>query len=1448
MTFAVESATTLDTETTHHVTGSLPSSAGHGLRGVRRPRRPRHYALVARILRRRGEWLHALRTRCSLHATPLHLSTKHRKQERLPYTFGPFASHFTSMAQAPRLLSMSYPNDSGSHTTKPTCLHTTPSDYPIVIDTGASISVSPNINDFVDGISEANVHDLKGLNHSTKVHGMGMVEWTIYDVYHSVKTIRTMAFYVPDATIRLFSPQTYFFEGGGRGHLHCDKDQAILLLHNGDKLTFPYNCETNLPFMLPATKTKSKKHSLTFPTSERAVAGLTHADVTSFSDPDSLMSLMTVADEANQNLTAAQKELLHWHWKLGHCNFQWIQALAAKPLDENGTALLQTKHKISVALAPLCAACQLAKQKRRSADVATEMKLEDRDMLLKQNNTEPGDCVSIDQYASTVLGRLPHTRGKEKKDEKFNGGTVFVDHATGYVHLEHQVSMRAGETIASKTAFERFAMQHGVQVKRYRADNHPFGSKEFQESLDSTRQTLTFSGVGAKHQNGVAERAIQTITSWARAMMLHSILHWPESANLELWPFAMAHAVYLWNHIPRKDIKKSPYELFTKSVMPSEMYLQRQHVWGCPTYVLDPKLQDGKKLPKWDPRVRRGQFLGFSQQHSSTIGLILNHLTGSVTPQYHCVYDDLYTTVPNGVTVPPFDTTEFDPETWERLISNGGHERVDWVGNDALSLDPDWMTEAERQALRRPAPRTDDHEGPLRSFPREPTTPSTVGDDDLREDPASRTPRTPLTPVPSRVTFEPGTAPPVRDLAMDFEGERDEVSTSERQIRHSPPPSSPTRRSTRDRKPNRKFRGDEWVNYQKSRVAKQRVRTGLLNEQYLQSLDWNMVISQLRTGHWKAMATYLDLHTTREGHLLSMHPLSLAAKANAEDNPRWNEAMNGPNAEGFWDAMCKEVTTLTDQKDAWEVVSREAWMNVLPSTWAFKCKRFPDGLIKKLKARFCVRGDKQLEGVDFFETFAPVVSWSTIRLMLILSLVLGLATRQVDYTAAFLHAPIDEDVYVEMPRGFSEPGKVLKLKKSLYGLKQAPRNFFQHLKNKLERIGFTSSSADPCLFISERVICIVYVDDTLLFSPRQEYIDDVLSKLKEEELDLEEEDDVAGFLGVNVQRDDENGQIHMTQLGLIDRIIDALGCDSLPGKRTPAEHGALGSDKGGDPPQASFSYASVIGMLQYLQAHTRPDITLAVSQCARFIHSTRRSHELALIRIGQYLKLTRTRGLTLRPTTTMSIDCYVDADFAGLWGFEDPQDPTCVKSRTGYVLCLSGCPIIWASKLQSDIALSTMEAEYNALSMALKELLPLKRLVETVAGAVQIPLHPTTAMRVTVWEDNTGALTLANLEPGRMTPRSKHYGVKYHWFREHLKPNCIEVVKIDTDDQQADILTKALRTHKFEHNRRQLMGWSATLWGSQLRSKGSVKILANTVRYHASPGIARLRAHQSRYT
>ena len=528
--------------------------------------------------------------------------------------------------------------------------------------------------------------------------------------------------------------------------------------------------------------------------------------------------------------------------------------------------------------------------------------------------------------------------------------------------------------------------------------------------------------------------------------------------------------------------------------------------------------------------------------------------------------------------------------------------------------------------------------------------------------------------------------------------------------------------------------------------------------------------------------------------------------------------MNGPLADGYWEAASKEIETLKGM-EVWDVVPRLESMNVLPSTWAFKCKRYPDGKVRKLKGRFCVRGDRQKDGIDYDsdDIFSPVVSWQTVRLLLILSLVLELETQQVDYTAAFTHAPIgDKDVYCEMPRGFSQPGHVLKLKKSLYGLKQSPRNFFNFIKGKLEKVGFESQEQiDPCLFVSDKVIALVYVDDTLFFSPKKEYIDEAIKKLEDEEVAIQREESVAGFLGVHIHRDEANNTIKLTQVGLTQRIVDALDIGNLPPKLTPAVKDPLGKDPDGDPPNGTFSYPSVVGMLLYLSGHSRPDIQFAVSQCARFIHGTKRSHERALERIGQYLKSTMKEGLILRPTKNESgfldfnIECYVDADFAGLYNVEDVMDPSCVKSRTGYVICVCGCPVVWTSKLQSDIATSTMEAEYNALSMAMKELLPFRNIFQAVARGMGLNEEATTSFRTTVWEDNMGCLRLARHKPGQYTPRSKHYAVKYHWFRSHLSDttNRISVEYIESELQKADILTKGLTTETFRRIRRQLCGW-----------------------------------------
>ncbi len=146
------------------------------------------------------------------------------------------------------------------------------------------------------------------------------------------------------------------------------------------------------------------------------------------------------------------------------------------------------------------------------------------------------------------------------------------------------------------------------------------------------------------------------------------------------------------------------------------------------------------------------------------------------------------------------------------------------------------------------------------------------------------------------------------------------------------------------------------------------------------------------------------------------------------------------------------------------------------------------------------------------------------------------------------------------------------------------------------------------------------------------------------------------------------------------------------------------------------------------------------------------------------MKGTLDKGLILNPSDNLKIDCYPDADFAGLWNRDNKQDPHCVCSQTGYVICLSDCPVLWISKLQTEIALSTMEAEYVALSTFCRDLFPLIDVTKEICSAFSLNLPDITNMHITIYKDYVGTLMLGQLEPQRMTLRSKHYTVKYHWF------------------------------------------------------------------------------------
>ena len=516
--------------------------------------------------------------------------------------------------------------------------------------------------------------------------------------------------------------------------------------------------------------------------------------------------------------------------------------------------------------------------------------------------------------------------------------------------------------------------------------------------------------------------------------------------------------------------------------------------------------------------------------------------------------------------------------------------------------------------------------------------------------------------------------------------------------------------------------------------------------------------------------------------------------------------MRASDAQEFRDAMDIEINTLANMK-VWSVVLRSvANSHIVPATWTFRRKRFPDGCIKKHKARFCIRGDLQ---EDMGDTYAPVVSWISVRIMLYFALIFGFETRSVDYDSAFAQAELPTPIWIEFPLGFTstegdKSTHCLQLHKLLYGTTIAPMLWNLKLTKGLQSRGYRVSAFDPCLFIKGNILIACFVDDCVFCSPSAEINEREINSLRQD-FDLTDEGDLSAFLGVSIFHNRKENTYTFTQAGLIDCIIDATGLETASSNFVPAVPQALGTDPDGPPYQQHWEYASVVGMLMFLANNSRPDIAFATHQCARFTHKTKQSHATAVKTIVRYLKGTRTKGLIFSPQPHLALDCFVDADFAGLWGVESPDDPICAKSRTGYVIMLCGCPLLWKSQLQTLVSLSTMEAEYIALSTSMRDLVPLRQLVEEIAIAIDATERLVVRTHSTVFEDNNGALALANLP--RLTPRSKHIAVRMHWFREHVRSGQIHVVKVDTKAQIADIFTKGLTREAFERIHHLLMGW-----------------------------------------
>ena len=158
--------------------------------------------------------------------------------------------------------------------------------------------------------------------------------------------------------------------------------------------------------------------------------------------------------------------------------------------------------------------------------------------------------------------------------------------------------------------------------------------------------SLRYTAPGGHHANGIAERNISTVMSISRAILHHAAIHWPDVADVELWPLAVLHAAHLLNRIPREDTGRSPLELFSCKTWATSKF-QDFHVWGCPVYVLGSALSGGRSIPRWKPRLSRGMYVGHSIKFGHSVPLVLDLDTGSITGQFHVVFDDWFQTVPS---------------------------------------------------------------------------------------------------------------------------------------------------------------------------------------------------------------------------------------------------------------------------------------------------------------------------------------------------------------------------------------------------------------------------------------------------------------------------------------------------------------------------------------------------------------------------------------------------------------------------------------------------------------------------------------------------------------------------------------------------------------------------------------------------------------------------------
>lgn len=481
------------------------------------------------------------------------------------------------------------------------------------------------------------------------------------------------------------------------------------------------------------------------------------------------------------------------------------------------------------------------------------------------------------------------------------------------------------------------------------------------------------------------------------------------------------------------------------------------------------------------------------------------------------------------------------------------------------------------------------------------------------------------------------------------------------------------------------------------------------------------------------------------------------------------------------EAMNKELLALK-QNNTWEITDLPIGKRAIRSKCVYKIKLNPDGTVERYKARLVAKGYNKDYGIDYTESFSPVVKLVAVRVILAVATARGWSLFQLDINNAFLHGYLDEEVYMTPPQRYSKAahGQVCKLKRSLYGLKQASRQWNTEFSAKLIHFGFQQSVFDHCMSTMTRdtshTLLLVYVDDIIitgsdiaLLKQLKQYLDDTFT--------IKDLGYAKYFLGVEIARNDQG--TYLCQRKYVLHLLHDSGLEGCQPTPIYLPQGIHLSSQDGTPLPDPNRYRNLIGRLLYLNL-TRLDITYYVQQLSQFVTQPYSAHWDAAIHVLRYLKGCPSLGLFYPSQNDLILRAYSDNDWASC---KDTR-----KSITGYCVFLGPALISWKSKKQTTISKSSAEAEYRTLSTTVCEL----QWISYIGAEFKLQI-PTP---IPLWCDNQAAMHI--VANSIFHERTKHLEIDCHVVRNKFKEGFITLHHVSSKLQLADLFTKVLGNAQFQ--------------------------------------------------